>query len=81
MKYGILGSLALLVSACDTPQEILAQAQSECSFIGYDIDKERVPTLQCTERGYRSRSANQGATATNVGVGVATVVIAKELVN
>ena len=30
MKYGILGVLAsaLLVSACDTPQEILAKAQS-----------------------------------------------------
>ena len=55
------------------PQESLKVAQDTCEFIGYDINRERVPTLQCTERKYDQHQARGKNVVTGVAIGLATV--------
>ena len=57
---GVVGMVSLM-AACEAPETMVANAKEECATIGYDIERERVPTLQCTERGYRITKANQRA--------------------
>ena len=54
-------------------QESLKVAQDTCEFIGYDINRERVPTLQCTERKYDQHQARGKNVVTGVAIGLATV--------
>lgn len=56
-QYVVIATIAL--SGCMAPEELVEYAREECNMIGYDIQRERVPTLQCVERGYRSGKAAQ----------------------
>ncbi len=58
---------AIGLSACTAPENIVQHAANECAMIGYDIDLERVPTLQCTERGYRLTRAAQSTPVRVIG--------------
>lgn len=56
-----------VVAACSTPEETLKYAQDKCTFIGYDITRERVPTLNCVERQYdRKEDKSNGLVSTGV---------------
>lgn len=76
--FKAIGAIALLATlgACATPQESLEHAQNRCEFIGYDIERERVPTLQCTERKFDAHQGRGRSTVTGIVVGVATVATA-----
>ena len=64
---------ATTLSACATPDQSLEFAQDRCAFIGYDIERERVPTLQCTERKFDQHQAQGRAVINGVTVGLVTV--------
>jgi len=66
-------SAATTLSACSTPGESLKFAQDRCAYIGYDIERERVPTLQCTERKFDQHQAQGRAIVNGVTVGLITV--------
>ena len=71
--------ILLLLSACSSPEEMVEDAQAECSIIGYNINKERVPTLQCTERGYREIKSSQINPVQSVLIGVAVAAAASNV--
>ena len=53
MKHLILMTVTgLSLAACASPEASLQHGKDRCDLIGYDIARERVPTLQCIERGY-----------------------------
>ncbi|MDC0657081.1 hypothetical protein N6L27_03630 [Leisingera sp. SS27] len=73
-----LTALALLitVAACATPEQSKEFAQSRCAFIGYEMERERVPTLQCVERKFDQHQARGRAVATGLTVGLTTAAAA-----
>jgi len=70
---------ATSLGACATPEQSLEFAQGTCAFIGYDMSRERVPTLQCTERKYDQHQARGKTAATGLVVGLATVAVASAM--
>ena len=67
---------ATALGACATPEQSLKVAQDTCAFIGYDMNRERVPTLQCTERKYDQHQARGKGSATGLAIGLVTVAVA-----
>jgi len=73
MRKVILALVAALsVSACADQEQLVVNAENLCHRIGYRIETERVPTLDCVKEGYYHGSASQSG---SVGAVVSSAVI------
>lgn len=69
----------LALTACASQEQLIAGARDKCSAIGYEAERERVPTLQCVERQFNRAEDRQGGPATSIAAGVAVVAIGSSL--